>query len=192
MTKDDVHLREEYCVGRPHGEPHPEPAFRSLSAFAKWFMAQPLSALRPPGAAVYHYETKAGAVHGIVLYRKAPFQVELFSGVPGRVQGLDFPEHRHPNVDSIEVFLCGEVAFSLNGIASPFTEGLGELAADGASAKCGKRVRVRPTDWHSAVLGPESGAFLSIQHWLNGVEPTSVGLDWDGVDHISVAHGVLS
>ena len=188
MNLDDIHAREEYSVPPNRIGLEEVPKFRSLSAFAKWFMAQPLSALRPPAAAVYHYETKAGPVHGIVLYRKAPFQVELFSGVPGPVRFDDFPEHRHPNVDSIEVLLSGSVAFSLNGDSSPFAGHVSEVAADGASLNCGKRVRVRPEDWHSAVLGPESGAFLSIQHWLNGVQPTSVGLDWDGVEHISVAH----
>ena len=40
-------------------------------------------------------------------------------------------------------------------------------------------VRIRPTDLHSG-YGNTPYAFLSIQHWLNSVQPTSVGLNWIG------------
>ena len=40
--------------------------------------------------------------------------------------------------------------------------------------------RVRETDWHGANVMTDGGAFLSIQHWRNGVAPSSVGLDWEG------------
>ena len=42
-------------------------------------------------------------------------------------------------------------------------------------------VRVLPECPHSAIAGKDGGSFMSVQQWLNGVEPTSVGNDWDGI-----------
>ena len=41
-------------------------------------------------------------------------------------------------------------------------------------------VRILPETEHAAKAGPEGGCFLSVQQWLNGVEPTAVGMDWKG------------
>ncbi len=41
-------------------------------------------------------------------------------------------------------------------------------------------IRVRPNDWHGGIASKNGGAFISIQHWLNGVKPTHVGADWEG------------
>ena len=42
-------------------------------------------------------------------------------------------------------------------------------------------MRVRPNDVHGGVFGPGGGVFLSIQHWLNGVEPHCVARDYTGI-----------
>lgn len=158
--------------------------FRSLSAFAKWFMAQPFGALRPPHHGVYLYETAGGIVISAVLCRMPPYQVEFYAGPgPGH-----FPEHRHPNVDSIEVHLSGEIGFTIRGQSIIPPDRLSEIAPDGASAFCGRRSRVRSIDPHGANVGSSGGSFLSIQRWLNGVTPTSVGLDWDGPSHVRIRH----
>jgi len=41
-------------------------------------------------------------------------------------------------------------------------------------------MRVKPGDWHGAIASKNGGAFISIQHWLNGVKPTHIGADWQG------------
>ena len=51
-------------------------------------------------------------VHGITLYKKKPFQVQLFICQPN----LNIPVHTHPNVDSYEVFLYG-MSFKKCGVA---------------------------------------------------------------------------
>ena len=156
--------------------------FTKLTQFSKWFLAQPFGVLRPPQNSVYFYETSGGIVISTVLCRMGQFQVELFAGPgPGH-----FPEHRHPNVDSIEVHLTGETNFTIRGCPVVPPERLAQVGDDGASIFCGFRSRVRPQDAHGATVGPAGGAFLSIQHWLNGVEPTSVGLDWEGPAHVQV------
>lgn len=146
-----------------------------LEQFTSWFLQQPLILLSP--VQVYHFDP----VDSLVLYRKPPFQVELFvikndGGFP--------EEHRHPDVDTIEVHLCGDIPLTINGkppqslfVPRPPIEPL-----------CLNRIR--PTDYHGAEKVPGGGAFLSIQHWLNGVTPTSVGLNWEG-SPTSLTHAEL-
>lgn len=160
------------------------PEFSNLAGFARWFLAQPLSALRPPRSAVYGYRDADGVVSSLVLYRRDPYQVELIWGAgPGTV-----PEHSHRNVDSIEVILSGDLGFILDGRRRVTEEHLASVESDGSLTICGQPLRVRPNQRHGAIVGPRGAAFLSIQRWLNGVQPTSVGLDWDGAPHIGVSH----
>jgi mannose-6-phosphate isomerase-like protein (cupin superfamily) len=100
--------------------------------------------------------------HGIVLYRQGPFQVELFNVKPNS----EIVPHLHPNVDSFEVFLTGDIHFMCNGEWS-YEQKLGESIT-----------RVKPDSWHGGLFGERGGSFLSVQHWLNGVPPTFVGNDW--------------
>lgn len=159
--------------------------FANLPEFANWLMEQPLSSLRPPKNAVYSYVTAGGAVHSLVLYRSAPYQAELFFGLPAGSEGF-FPEHSHPNVDSIEVMMSGQIGFTLRGRPVNTPDEVAGIAPDGSAMLLGARVRVREGVSHGAKVGPGGGAFLSLQRWRDGVEPTSVGLDWDGPPHIEI------
>lgn len=159
--------------------------YRTLAQFARWVLAQPLGSLRPPMNATYQYRTGGGVVSSVVLHRDGEFQAELFSSVPTEPVGF-FPEHRHPNVDSIEVYLSGQIGFTIRGRRLVTDEQLSTPAEDGTSRAHGSIVRIRPTDYHGATVGPLGGSFLSIQRWLNGIQPTSIGLDWEGPQHIEV------
>lgn len=136
-----------------------------LTQFLRWFLAQPLMGLAPAG--IYDY----GPVRSLVLILEPPFQVELFTVKPG----FGFAkEHRHPNVDTYEVHVWGEIVLTRNGqLVEPITisgpHG-GELYV----------TRIRETDWHGAKPMASGGAFLSVQEWLHGTKPASVGLDWEG------------
>lgn len=88
------------------------------------------------------------------------------------------PPHRHPTVDSYEVHLTPSVDFLVAGRRTIPLRAL--TRRDGnSSAFYGMAVRVRPGVEHEAFIGPEGGAFLSIQEWT-AAEPTSVGNDWQG------------
>lgn len=115
------------------------------------------------------------SVWGAVLYRAGCWQVQLFILKPNCV----VPEHRHPNVDSYEVFLSGDVEFTLDAqIAMPM--GLSAVPGfDGHHEMLGTHIRVAPGMWHGATSGAKGGLFLSIQQWLNNVPPTNVGDDWE-------------
>jgi hypothetical protein len=135
-----------------------------LSEFLAWFLCHGLAAARPAG--IYDY----GPVRSLVLFRGGEFQVELFTVAPGYGFGA---EHRHPDVDSYEVHVWGEIVLTINGQDSAPVQ----LDIGGRPFLI---TRVTPDDWHGAHPMSAGGAFFSVQHWLNGVPPTSVGLNWVG------------
>lgn len=115
-----------------------------------------------------------GVIAGAVLYRAAPWQVQLFVLEPNSFVA----EHRHPNVDSFEVYLSGDIEFSLNGdVVTTFDQS--EIPGfTGRHELAGHSIRVLPDAWHGARTGPRGGVFLSVQQWLNGARPGDVGADW--------------
>lgn len=137
-----------------------------LTEFARWWMGA--KAVAPPLDNLYML---AGCNTGIVLYRQPPWQVQFFICNPGG----EIPDHTHPNVDSYEVYVGGDLYFRHLG-KTIITPKMVEAGIDPLSLY----IRVIPTDSHGASVGPRGGAFLSIQEWLNGEAPTSVHLDWSG------------
>jgi len=162
-----------------------------LEKFCAWFLkTMPVLGAVPFSGAV----SKIQDVTAILLYRKGQFQVQMFA-VP---EGTIIPEHTHPNVDSIEVYVGGNINFSHSGKYTCPKEAV--FANDGPlklSNRRGERIRVRPNDLHGGIFGEGGGVFLSVQHWLNGVEPHCVAADYNGVtmgeDHLAkVVHGDAS
>ena len=155
--------------------------FDPLEQFAKWFINEsPRFGLIPFHNAVHNIQD----VISVIWYRKKPFQVQMFIVPPNYV----IPEHTHPNVDSYEFYLGGQINFSLNGTWT--TEKFENLEPDafGCAPFKGHVIRVHPSSLHGGTFGPAGGVFMSIQHWLNDVDPHCVSLDYDGVvvgpDHL--------
>lgn len=117
--------------------------------------------------------TNFGNIISLVLYRKDQFQVELFI-VPH--DQSHFTEHRHPDVDVIEFGLTGDSALLINGIPAYSEDDINKWLIN---EKQTARIHIAPTDYHSG-QGYTPYAFLSIQHWLHGISPSSVGLNWQG------------
>ena len=130
--------------------------FDDLFAFASWWMAT--KALNPPVDNITEDENYSG----VVLYRDGQYQVELFT-IKKEAVGIS---HVHPNVDSYECYVNGEIDFVISGQLYSTKEG-----------DVGQLTRIHPWDWHTGD-SKVGGSFLSIQKWLNGVSPTSVTLDW--------------
>lgn len=85
-------------------------------------------------------------------------------------EGTIIPEHTNPNVDSIEVYVGGNIRFSHSGKYIYPKEAL--HARDGplgCASRRGMTIRLRPNDLHGGTFGEGGGLFLSVQHWLNGV-----------------------
>ena len=133
--------------------------FDDLEQFKNWWMAN-----RPINTPTDNQLVFVAETHGVVLYQQDCYQVEMFLVKPNSV----IEPHIHPNVDSFEVFIGGDIEFMCNG--QIFGQNI-----------IGESIRVYPNSWHGGNFGEKGGCFLSIQKWLNGVHPKFVGDDW--VDH---------
>jgi quercetin dioxygenase-like cupin family protein len=113
----------------------------------------------------------------IVLHREDCFQVQLFIGCPNTF----IPIHNHPNVESYEMNVNGDVEFYVEGDPVYPTRIMGEAKSNGEDIlrSWGYAVHVPAGANHHARMGPRGGSFLSIQKWLKGT-PTSVDHDWVG------------
>ncbi len=144
-----------------------------LEQFADWYLEEHKQFVIPP---FYDAITFIDGIGGIVLYREPPFQVQLFLVGPN----VQITEHMHPNVDSYEIYVSGDVQFINCGQKILPDNIETTLSPRGIPKTFRSRVRVYPSDPHSAYTGPIGGSFMSIQHWLNDTKPTSVAEDWDG------------
>jgi hypothetical protein len=160
-----------------------EPNADRLVAFAEWFLTQPLAALTPLGLPVLSH----GNVAHVVLYRDGRYQVEQYLLMQ---KNAVFPPHRHPNVDTIEVDISGEMLFTVDGVQTRSNLTLMVRSPFGTVVEK-PAVRIRANQEHWVTVGEAGGAFLSIQHWT-GCEPNSVILDWDGPSFSNVHQANLN
>jgi quercetin dioxygenase-like cupin family protein len=133
-----------------------EVMFDDLENFKDWWLANRLINTPLTNSLICIAET-----HGVVLYRQDNYQVEMFLVKPNS----EIEPHIHPNVDSFEVFIGGTIDFMCNGQWF-------------AQNNIGDAIRVYPNSWHGGKFGDLGGCFLSVQKWLNNVEPKFVGDDW--------------
>lgn len=153
------------------------PVFDELGSFAEWYQRQYFAIPLCPADGV----RRVGGFSGLTLYRQGPFQVQLWICEPNSV----IPDHCHPNVDSIQMYLSGEVFLRLNGEEIVQPNDVHE-AHNGLSSRHGFFIRICPGDIHGATIGPKGGSFLTFQRFLDG-KPKSVELDWAG-EPIDKAH----
>lgn len=153
-----------------------------LERFLNWYLSEMdvLSAVPFSGAV-----SKIENVTGVLMYRQGQFQVQMFCAPEGTI----IPEHTHPNVDSYEVYVGGNIKFTHRGkwvVADNELKPKGDL---NTAHLRGFVIRVKPDDPHGGVFGEGGGVFLSVQHWLNGVKPHCVAADYVGgvmgPDHLS-------
>ncbi len=155
-----------------------------LERYALWILNEvPLIGYVPFNKAVWKIED----VTSLVIHRNPPFQTQLFIAQPNTI----VPEHIHPNVDSIEVYVGGDLHFSHSGkyVFDKETVSENKEHPFGIALTRNAIVRVKPNDIHGGYSGSSGAAFLSIQHWLNGVTPHCVAADYEGVvmgpDHLN-------
>lgn len=147
--------------------------WNSVEEFAKWYEENGFPFRPPQNNAVF----RTNNASALVLYREEQFQAELYIGDPNSVT----PEHSHPGVKSIIVFLSGEGNTTVNGnfVADPRPY-FNKVNEDGTSVLFKQRVVVDPNDTHGLTTYSKGFAFLSIEQWPEGVEPTSVTIRWEG------------
>ena len=108
-----------------------------------------------------------------IIYRDNEFQVEHLIYPPNS----EVPEHVHPDIDSLGIFLSGDVMFKLFGHPVHTWEE-SECTPEGNSSSLGRVVPIPHTTPHSVSIGPRGGHFLSVQEWMNGRQPSAVSQNW--------------
>jgi hypothetical protein len=98
-------------------------------------------------------------VTAVTWYRSGFFQVEMFIVPPNYI----IPEHTHPNVESYEMYLGGDIGFSHSG---RWVDESILVRVPGSTDNKGALIKVLTTDLHGGVFGPRGGVFMSIQRWL--------------------------
>ena len=143
-----------------------------LTTFLEWYLESGLRIYVPHENFIHFVE----GVTGLTIYRSGQYQVQLFTATPNTV----IPSHTHPNVDSYEVALSGMEFYLNDKVVLPRWYANQKAPDSNLSISHYKVVRVLPDCPHSAAAGENGGSFMSVQQWLNDVEPTSVGNDWIG------------
>lgn len=147
--------------------------------FAHWFLREATACPHPPFA---DGVVRVGRFTGVVLFRQGPLQVQLWTCDPGS----NIPEHSHPGVDVVQLYLWGEVFLTHNG--RPAIDQALMVENEGVVAAYGSVIRILPGETHGARIGPKGGAFLTFQKWLNE-KPRSVETAWEG-DPLSDDHAL--
>jgi hypothetical protein len=157
-----------------------------LDSFTRWYINNLKNGkmlLMP----IFDSVSRVGTNSGIVVYRNEQLQVQLWMVDPSS----NIVEHTHPNVESYEVYFGSQMYFMKEGKLVLSEEDIINLENNFDAYKnktlydC---IKINTDTKHSGYSGPKGGAFLSIQHWKNGIKPSSVEKDWDGnslgKDHI--------
>jgi len=147
--------------------------WNTVEQFAKWYEENNFP-IRPPQNNAIFRTNNASA---LVLFREGQFQVELYIGDPNSIT----PEHSHPGVKSIIMFLSGEGNTTVNGnfVADP-TPYFNKVNEDGTSILFKQKITVDPNDTHGLTTYNRGFAFLSIEQWPEELKPSSVTLHWEG------------
>ena len=151
-----------------------------LTTFLEWWIDAGQRINTPLERSIHFVENLTSTC----IYRHEPFQVEFVTVRPDTY----IPPHTHPNVDSYEVALRGIEFYSDGKTVLPMWFANKKAPDCNLSIAHYNVVRVLPESEHSAKAGPEGGCFLSVQQWLNGVEPSAVGMDWKGGSSMGDGH----
>jgi len=147
--------------------------WNTVEEFAEWYKDEGFP-FRPPQNNSIYRTNNASAV---VLWRQGRFQAELYIGDADQIT----PEHSHPGVESVIMYLSGDGNTTINGkeVADPkpFWDLTNE---DGTSVLFTQTLRVDPNDTHGLTTGPRGFAFLSLEMWPEDIDTTSVTVHWEG------------
>lgn len=144
-----------------------------IKKFAHWYIKEVIHNKVFHINTIYDNVTSIADCMGIVLFRKYPFQVQIFACKENQKS----PEHTHPDVDSYELYFGGDIAFSKNGKTTFKSI---QNKNDEISSMWGWFLRVNSDDKHEAITGKNPASFLSIQYWKNNKPMSSVERNWNG------------
>lgn len=136
--------------------------FDPLEHFLRWYMSTGKPSWPPKSGPIIYDD---GRVIEAILYRSGQFQVQMCT-VAG---SSELPDHIHPDVDSFEVYVAGDITFRCRGNFTPQNSGDDIL-------------RIKPDAPHGGSFGDRGGIFLSVQHWLHDVPPDFISRNWQFKD----------
>jgi hypothetical protein len=157
--------------------------WKTLEEFAEWYKNQGFP-IRPPFEdPVYTTDIS----YSYVLYREGQYQAELYLVRPN----TSSPEHSHPGVENIIMVWGGDVSFSQEGKYTDLSEHYTEANSQGTNklfGMCGPNLNGTAT--HALFAGTKGGAFLSLEKWPEGKQPSSVTIHWQG-EPVDAEHGKI-
>jgi quercetin dioxygenase-like cupin family protein len=110
----------------------------------------------------------------LVLHRQGQFQTQLCLCKPD----AEIPEHSHPNVESVLIYVTGEIDLKIGG-QKVYEPGSIHETESGGCSQNRHHGYIAAGQPHSAKIGPAGGAFITCQRWIQG-EPQTVEMDWQG------------
>lgn len=149
-----------------------EPQFGSLIEYVKFMSETSFLNWCPPAHAIFLNTVgidEGLGIRSVVLDRRGEFQTELFLASKELKKAAI---HRHPGVDSYELFVAGDFLFSISGVEHQklFPE---SVQSNGRMIGENPLIDVPEDAAHGATLNA-GACFFSFQHWKSK-EPTSVG-----------------
>jgi len=151
-----------------------------LEQFAKKFLTSRMPWWKAPRNGITCFKDADNIMVSLILYREGQFQVELLISP---YASSSFPKHRHPNVDSMEFPIAGDHCLIIDNKEMWTSVQMKQWLNNEIQSPL---IPITHDNWHSGG-GKTAYAFLSIQHWLNNVPPSSVGLDWES-EHTTDLH----
>lgn len=144
-----------------------KPTFDNLDHFKEWVLNEmPILGFVPlqrnPVVGTYTDDQNI-PMHYMILFDDGEYRVDLI-GAPGEVE---FKPHVHPDVDSYEVFLGGDMTFTIDGqpVGKNDNQFEPKVWYNGTHPFRGAYNRFTPETLHSGVGGKRGGIVLSIQRW---------------------------
>jgi hypothetical protein len=143
----------------------------TVEQFSMWWVKHRI--IRPPFLDGVFFTDIAAS---IVLYRNGPFQVELYVSKPD----TESPYHSHPGVDSLLMYLTGDLTFGKDGKALDWEQYQRPREGDEeVHFLFGKYDILAPEQTHNLKTNGKGGAFFSFEKWHDRV-PNSVTVNWEG------------
>ena len=145
--------------------------YETVEQFKDWWVkaGRPL---KPPFKNCIHTTDIA---YAMCLFRKDQFQVELYVCKPNTKS----PMHSHPNIDSISMYLTGDLSFADEQGSFTDLSQYQKPKENGAHMLLGKVAETNNGKSHALKIGPTGGSFLIFEHWKKG-DPSSVTVHWEG------------
>lgn len=147
------------------------PKWNSVVEFKDWWLKSNRPFRPPFKNALFFTEL----VDSFVIYRFGNFQIELNLGRPN----TETPYHKHPNVDTLFMYLTGNFIFGVDGILrTEMAKHQVENKQYGTHAMLGQVEDIGEAS-HNLIINEHGCAYFSFEHWKNG-NPTGVAVNWEG------------